>query len=166
MIRGGLAFSPRLLGATTRMVPYAKNAAIPLALGALSSRGDNVVDSIFGASILNCNMSHPLTTTAWNMCHPASRRRAVLQKDRGLERLARLREQFEEHVQHLGRQQDGRRGRRSAQRLEEWQGHDGRPRGERIIASPRFQVLSRAILALVASNIPLSSGLDFTTKMV
>ena len=41
------------------MAPYAKNSAIPFALGALTSLGNNVVDSIFGVGILNGDMSHP-----------------------------------------------------------------------------------------------------------
>lgn len=59
MIRGGLAIPPSLLGAATKMAPYAKNAAIPFALGALSSLGDNIVDSIFGAGMVNGNVAHP-----------------------------------------------------------------------------------------------------------
>ena len=47
------------MGDATKMAPYAKNAAMPFALGALGSPEDNVVDSIFGAGILNGNMSHP-----------------------------------------------------------------------------------------------------------
>ena len=41
------------------MAPYAKNAAIPFALGVLSSLWDYVVDSILGVGILNGNMSRP-----------------------------------------------------------------------------------------------------------
>ena len=59
IIRGGLAFPPRLLGAAIRIALYTKNAAIPFPLVALSSLGDNVVESIFGSGILNGNMSQP-----------------------------------------------------------------------------------------------------------
>ena len=59
MICGELAIPQNLLGAATRMAPYAKNAAIPFALSMLSSLGDNVVDSIFGVGILNGKMSNP-----------------------------------------------------------------------------------------------------------
>ena len=55
------------MGAANRMAPYAKNAAIPFALGELSSLMDNVVESIFAAGILNGNMSHP-SDDKWNMC--------------------------------------------------------------------------------------------------
>ena len=41
------------------MAPYARNAAIPLTMGALSSLEYNTVDSIFGAGIVNGNMAHP-----------------------------------------------------------------------------------------------------------
>ena len=61
MIRGGLAIPPGLLGAATKFAPLAKNAAIPLAMAALSSLGDNIVYSIFelGSGIVNGIMAHP-----------------------------------------------------------------------------------------------------------
>ena len=59
MIRGVLAVPPSLLGAATQMAPYARNAAIPLTMGALSSLEYNTVDTIFGAGIVNGNMAHP-----------------------------------------------------------------------------------------------------------
>ena len=59
MIRRCLAIPPSILGAATKMAPYARNAAIPLAMGALSSLRDNIVDSIFGAGIVNGNIAYP-----------------------------------------------------------------------------------------------------------
>ena len=44
MLRGGLAVLP----AITKSLPLVKDIAAPLALGALASLGDNVVDKIFG----------------------------------------------------------------------------------------------------------------------
>ena len=59
MIREGLAIPPSLPGATTKFAPLAKNETIPLAMAALGSLGDNIVDSIFGSGIINGNMVHP-----------------------------------------------------------------------------------------------------------
>ena len=44
MLRGGLSVLPAL----TKSLPLVKDIAAPLALGALASLGDNVVDKIFG----------------------------------------------------------------------------------------------------------------------
>ena len=44
MLRGGLSVLPTL----TKSLPLVKDIAAPLALGALASLGDNVVDKIFG----------------------------------------------------------------------------------------------------------------------
>ena len=44
MLRGGLSVLPAL----TKSLPLVKDTAAPLALGALASLGDNVVDKIFG----------------------------------------------------------------------------------------------------------------------
>ena len=86
MIRGVWPYlPPSLLKAATRMMPYAKNAAIPFAHGALSSLGDNVIDSIFGAGILNSNMSQP--SDDYRLQYVPSRKptTGMPQKDRGWE---------------------------------------------------------------------------------
>ena len=58
MFRGGLAIPPSPLGAATKMALYTRYAAIPLAMGALSSLENNIADFIFGAGIINGNMAH------------------------------------------------------------------------------------------------------------
>ena len=48
MLRGGLSVLPAL----TKSLPLVKDIAAPLALGALASLGDNVVDKIFGEGMV------------------------------------------------------------------------------------------------------------------
>lgn len=48
-LREGFSLPPSALVMGTKVLPYAKSAAIPLALGALMSLGDNIVDSTFGS---------------------------------------------------------------------------------------------------------------------
>ena len=56
MIRGGLSIPP---GLVSKALPLLKNAAIPLAFGALSNLGTKAVDAMFGDGIVNGNEAHP-----------------------------------------------------------------------------------------------------------